>query len=246
MSNFPTVAVILAGGLGTRLRDTVPDLPKPMAPVAGRPFLEHLLLYWVRQGVRRFVLSVGYRHEVIESHFRDSYLGCSIVYVREPRPLGTGGGLMLCQRNLQLREPFILLNGDTFFKVALQDLHQQAQVQGGDWVISLFPTTDVRRYLPVTIAATGRVEFSNSAAHSKTSGLQLANGGVYWVHPRALDPFIRHEGYLSLEGEIFPRCQELGQHVVGLTSDATFIDIGVPADYARAQVLSCFEYARLD
>ena len=94
-------AIILAGGLGTRLRPAVPNLPKPMAPVNGRPFLEHQIDYWIRQGVRRFVLSVGYMHEAIEGYFGASYRGAEIAYAVERSPLGTGGGLLLAMDDLQ-------------------------------------------------------------------------------------------------------------------------------------------------
>ena len=88
-------AVILAGGLGTRLRSIIPNLPKPMAPIGDRPFLEYQLDYWIAQGVNRFVLSVGYRHQVIIDYFGNSYKGVEVDYVIEQKPLGTGGALLL-------------------------------------------------------------------------------------------------------------------------------------------------------
>ncbi|MDQ3186754.1 MAG: NTP transferase domain-containing protein, partial [Pseudomonadota bacterium] len=88
-------AVILAGGIGSRLRSIVPDLPKPMAPVSGRPFLEYQLDYWISQGISSFILSVGYRHEAIVDYFGNSYKGAELDYVIERIPLGTGGGLLL-------------------------------------------------------------------------------------------------------------------------------------------------------
>jgi D-glycero-alpha-D-manno-heptose 1-phosphate guanylyltransferase len=88
-------AVVLAGGFGTRLRSVVSDLPKPMAPVGGRPFLELLLQYWIGQGVHRFVLSIGYLAEKISAHFGAAWGGAEIAYARETEPLGTGGGLLL-------------------------------------------------------------------------------------------------------------------------------------------------------
>lgn len=87
-----TTAIVLAGGLGTRLRDAVPDLPKPMAPINGRPFLEFLFEYWRTQGVERFILSVGYRCDAIIDYFGENYRGAMIEYVLEQTPLGTGGG----------------------------------------------------------------------------------------------------------------------------------------------------------
>jgi D-glycero-alpha-D-manno-heptose 1-phosphate guanylyltransferase len=118
-----TSAIILAGGLGTRLRSAVPDLPKPMAPIAGRPFLAYQLDYWIRQGVDRFVLSVGYRHESIMAYFGAAYRGIAVDYSVEQTPLGTGGGLLLALERLDGgQRPFLLLNGDTYFEVDLATL----------------------------------------------------------------------------------------------------------------------------
>jgi hypothetical protein len=95
MSQHPiTSAIVLAGGLGTRLRSAVPDLPKPMAPIAGRPFLAHQLDQWIAHGIRDFVLAVGYRHEAISDYFGAHYRGASIRYSVEATPLGTGGALL--------------------------------------------------------------------------------------------------------------------------------------------------------
>ena len=98
-----TTAIVLAGGLGTRLRTVVPDWPKPMAPVAGKPFLTYLLDYWIGQGIDHFVLSVGYRHEAIIDYFGDSYHGVLIDYVIETEPLGTGGALRMAARHCDNR-----------------------------------------------------------------------------------------------------------------------------------------------
>ena len=110
-------AIILAGGLGTRLREAVPNLPKPMVPIHNRPFLEHQMDYWIEQGITRFILSVGYLKDIIISHFGNSYKSVSIDYAIETSPLGTGGALLLAAKNLN--ETFLVLNGDTFIEVSL-------------------------------------------------------------------------------------------------------------------------------
>ena len=122
-----TAAIILAGGLGTRLRSAVPDLPKPMAPIGGRPFLDHLLDYWIGQGINRFVLSVGYRHEMIIDHFGNNYKHAELDYVIEQEPMGTGGGFLLAAEKIGKNAPFLLLNGDTF-AVDLKALTKFSQV----------------------------------------------------------------------------------------------------------------------
>mgnify|MGYP006438891509 FL=1 len=103
-------AIILAGGLGTRLKDTVPMVPKPMAPINHRPFLEYLMDYWILQGVTKFILSVGYLKDLIINHFGNKYKGISIEYVVESEQLGTGGGLLLASKNLESFLLFLVLH----------------------------------------------------------------------------------------------------------------------------------------
>src|SRR5207249_9185779 len=103
-------AIVLAGGLGARLRSAVEDVPKPMAPIGGRPFLEYLLDHCVDQGIGRFTLSVGYRHEAITSHFGNAYRGKALRYAVEESPLGTGGALLRTLRAFRIETPVFLLN----------------------------------------------------------------------------------------------------------------------------------------
>ena len=229
-------AVVLAGGLGTRLRSAVPDLPKPMAPVAGRPFLAHLMDRWTLQGIERFVLSVGYRHEVIRDFFGSSYRGARIDYAVETTPLGTGGGVLLAARALAPDEPFLLLNGDTHFEVELAALAAFAARRDADWCLALFCTREPGRYLGVELGEGGRIARLDG---STDAAERLANGGVYVVHPRALRaalaaPVASPPVALSLENDLFPRFLGKGQRFFGLACGGSFIDIGVPADYHRA------------
>ena len=230
-----TSALVLAGGLGTRLRSAVPDLPKPMAPVSGRPFLEHLLDYWILQEVHHFVLSVGYRHEIIINHLGNNYKGAKIDYVIEDEPLGTGGGLLLGTQKIDLDKPFLVLNGDTFFAVNLNKLIAFSTFHNTDWCFSLFSSTESGRYLGMDISPQGVITSLKSAT---TQLGKLANGGVYLIHPRALHAI----GFLpgdkcSLEEEIFPAAFALGQRMMGIEFVGSFIDIGVPTDYNRASKL---------
>jgi D-glycero-alpha-D-manno-heptose 1-phosphate guanylyltransferase len=225
-------AVILAGGLGTRLRSVVPDLPKPMAPVSGRPFLEHQLDYWMKYGVSHFVLSVCYRYQAIIDHFGNNYKGADLEYVIEKTPLGTGGGLLLAAEKISKFEPFLLLNGDTYFAIDLKALIDFAHLHDTDWCFSLFHTDQEDRYLGIDISEQGIItSFKLSANRPK----RLANGGVYLVNPRALN----YKKYLpgdkvSLEDDIFPTSLAIGQRFMGLEFQGAFIDIGVPEDYYRA------------
>lgn len=224
-----TSAIILAGGLGTRLRDAVPDLPKPMAPVAGRPFLAHQMDHWIGQGIDHFVLSVGYRAVAISNHFGDRYRGVPIDYVVESAPLGTGGAVLLATARLRSAEPALLLNGDTYFDVALAALAGRAIDLDADWCLALFRHDDAARYMGVALSAEGRV------TALRAPGAPLANGGVYWFKPEALRAAQLAEGQAaSLEDELLPRFLAAGQRLAGLVASGDFIDIGVPHDYHRA------------
>lgn len=235
MTGPATSAVILAGGLGTRLRGVVADLPKPMAPVAGRPFLERLLAHWIAQGIGRFVLSVGYRHEAIVDHFGGAFEGAPLDYAIEESPLGTGGGLLLAAQKLGGDSPFLLLNGDTYFPVDWKALRAFSAENDADWVFSLFRASEPGRYMGLEVAPSGRVVSLNSGSDQPG---RRANGGVYWVRPRALLGGRYAPGdKVSLEDELFPAALASGQRLFAAEFSQTFIDIGLPDDYRRSQSL---------
>jgi D-glycero-alpha-D-manno-heptose 1-phosphate guanylyltransferase len=225
-------AIILAGGKGMRLRDAVPDLPKPLAPVNGRPFLEHQMSYWTAQGVDRFVLSVGYKASMIIDRIGTHFGGAPVDYAVEERPLGTGGALLHARHRLRRDEPFLVLNGDTFFDLPLAGLRNFHEQKGSDWTIGLFATTDHRRYLGVHLDQDDRV-ISFVAPQGKNEN--WANGGIYVVSQAALESVAgRFEGEASLESEIMPALLETCPAIYGMRYNGRFIDIGIPADYHRA------------
>jgi D-glycero-alpha-D-manno-heptose 1-phosphate guanylyltransferase len=230
-----TSAVILAGGLGTRLRKVVPDLPKPMAPINGRPFLDYQMRYWMSQGIDHFILSVGYRYQTIIDYFGNQFNGAKIEYVIEESPLGTGGGLLLAVEKVSQHENFLLLNGDTYFSVDLQSLMDFSQKKNADWCFSLFRTSEIGRYLGMSVLPDGQI-FSLETQSNEL--IKLSNGGVYLVNPSALSntPF-KPGDKLSLEEDIFPTLMALNQRFFGKEFDNTFIDIGVPKDYFRSSTL---------
>lgn len=225
-------AVILAGGKGTRLRAEVPDLPKPLAPINGRPFLEYQMSYWVGQGVDRFVLSVGYKAEKVIETVGSRFGGVPVIYAVEDRPLGTGGALLLAMQQLRTDEAFLVLNGDTYFDLPLSDLRRAHDTRKSDWTLGLFRTTDARRYLGVGLGEGDRLISLVAPTIEKEV---WANGGVYMISPGTLEPIVdRFKGEVSLEGEIIPALLEQKSAMYGCRHEGRFIDIGVPADYRRA------------
>jgi D-glycero-alpha-D-manno-heptose 1-phosphate guanylyltransferase len=227
-------AIILAGGLGTRLRAAVPDLPKPMAPIHGRPFLEHQMDYWIAQGVTRFILSVGYKRELIEAHFGTAYRNCAVVYAREEEPLGTGGGLLLALAEAQT-ESILVLNGDTFFEVALDNLYAQHTATQAQLTIALHRVPHNDRYGEVVLNA----DHAIAAFSAKPSGSEgIINGGVYMMQRKAMLSLGWKPGdKVALEQDLFPALLDRKLPIFGVEYPGAFIDIGVPEDYQRAASL---------
>ena len=187
--------------------------------------------FWIDQGISRFILSVGYLNQSISSHFGDSYRSVQIDYVQENIPLGTGGGLLMAAKNLA--EPFLLLNGDTFFEVDLNDLCLFHNEHDAEWTMSLFRSKDLDRYMGVDLEDNGEILSLQSGGNELTL---LANGGVYLVNPSPLKK-LNYKPYTksSLENDLLPKFISLGGGLYGLESSGKFIDIGVPEDYYRAQ-----------
>lgn len=230
-----TIAIILAGGMGTRLRSVVADVPKPMAPVNGRPFLEHQMDYWIKHGVTQFVISVGYMKEVIMDHFGVSYRNTPLTYALEEQPLGTGGGLLLAAKGLS--EPFLVLNGDTFFEVDLDKLRTFHAEKSSEWTFSLFKANESNRYMGMDVSHNGEIV---SLESTKANLGHLANGGVYLINPTALEKLGFTLGHkLSLEDDLLSSFLKQGGKLFGIQFNGAFIDIGVPQDYYLAsEVLS--------
>ncbi|HQT90271.1 MAG TPA: sugar phosphate nucleotidyltransferase [Acidiphilium sp.] len=226
-------AIILAGGLGTRLREVVPELPKPMAPINGRPFLALQIDYWIGQGIDRFVLSVGYCADTIRSYFGAAYRGRRLDYAEERSPLGTGGGLLTALKGID--ERVVVLNGDTFFALSYPKLLDFHVAHNARLTMALHRRIDVDRYLGVELDSSDRISALTS---SSMSGGGLVNGGVYLIEPSSLREFGLQSGErYSLESEILPRYIGMASQIYGMECPGTFIDIGTPTDYHRAHDL---------
>lgn len=222
-------AIILAGGLGTRLRDAVPDLPKCMAPVAGRPFLFYVINYLRSQGIEKFIFSIGYKHETIEEWLSAQFTSLNYQCVIEDEPLGTGGAILLaCKKTAE--KNVLVSNGDTLFKINAEKLISWHLDKDADCTLSLKPMKDFDRYGVVVTDGTGAV-YDFREKQSYASG--LINGGVY-----ALDAekFIAEKlpGKFSFEKDYLEKLYT-ERKFYGVADDGYFIDIGIPEDYNRAQ-----------
>ncbi len=225
-------AVLLVGGLGTRLRSVVSSTPKPMAAVGERPFLELLLKQLSSQNIRRIVLCTGYRADEIEIELGDgSSWSVSIEYSKELSPLGTSGAIKNAQSHLSEVSDFLVMNGDSFMEVDFDELvriHRKSQA------LATMVVTRMRnemRYGTVQIEESGRVRGFLEKTAAPSTG--LVNAGVY-IFKRSVLDYIP-EGPGSLERDIFPKL--IGMGVQALEQKGVFIDIGTPEDYARAQAL---------
>lgn len=225
-------AIILAGGLGTRLRSVVRDIPKCMAPVAEKPFLEYLLSFLTKYEIERVILSVGHLREVIFEWIKDNggKYPFEIVFAVEEEPLGTGGGIRLALQKAK-SDYVVILNGDTFFDVDLDDLLTAHQKACRPISLALKPMRNFDRY--------GRVELSDKddeiAAFKEKEFCEsgLINGGIYMID-RDSDIFENLPQKFSFETEVLqPQC--LKHHLSGFVNDGYFIDIGIPSDYQRVQ-----------
>lgn len=202
-----------------------------MAPVAGVPFLQLLLARLRDQGIAEVVLGTGYLAEQIEQHFGNgSEFGLTIRYSQEPRPLGTGGAVKLAEPFLS--DPALILNGDSYVEWNLAPMLALAAARGADLVMALQAVPDVSRYGNVLIAEDGRI--TQFIEKGSAAGAGLINAGVYLLREEIVRR-LPNEKPISLEREVFPAL--LARRVFGVVCAGPFIDIGIPADLARAQTL---------
>lgn len=221
-------AIVLAGGFGTRLASRIKDIPKPMAPVAGRPFLEILLEHLAACGYTRAILSVGYLHEVIEQHFGVSFAGLQIDYAIEHEPRGTGGAIRAAME-LGTKPSMLVLNGDTYLDVDYGAMMRAHAGAGAAITMAVVEQPDEARYGGVQIEG-GRVVGFEEKGHS---GPGWINAGAYViVRELAWRPGLAAK--FSFERDVLmPEVARLRPLAFPTTS--FFLDIGVPEDLDRAQ-----------
>ena len=222
--------IILAGGLGTRLRGEVKDAPKSMAPLNGKPFLEYQLKQIHAAGLKRVILSTGYLGEQVQAYFGDHFMDMDILYSHEKEPLGTGGAVKLAFS--QVKTPYAMIfNGDTMFRINLDMFFQRTIEKLANVTIALRQVEDASRYGSVECDSEGRIVSFSEKSNSTKPG--LINGGIYLISSRYFRQFELPEVF-SLEKDFFaPQVKE--GYFLGQVFDNYFLDIGIPEDYQRAQ-----------
>lgn len=222
-------AIILAGGLGTRLQSVIGASPKCMAVVNGQPFLYYVLQYLASNNCKRVVLSLGFKHEVVLEWLNGHTYPFVIEHVIEPEPMGTGGGILLAMQQCTATN-VVVLNGDTMFQVPLANLLAHHTAKGADATLALKEMHDFERY-GVVITAESGVVTSFEEKQYRVAG--WINGGVYIINKAALLERALPER-CSFERDYLERFVNDGRFY-GLQCDGYFIDIGVPSDFSQAQ-----------
>lgn len=222
-------AIILAGGLGTRLRSVVSDVPKCMAPVAGLPFLYYVIEHLLQQGVTKFIFSVGYKSELIIDYVNTQYPNIHKQFSIEEEPLGTGGAVKLAC-SMATGKDVLIMNGDTLFKIDVEWVTGFHDSNHADCTLALKPMEEFDRY--------GVVELDENAAVASFREKQyydsgLINGGVYVLD---VAHFIKEElpQKFSFEKDYLEQYFDK-RKMYGIVQDEYFIDIGIPEDFERAQ-----------
>lgn len=225
--DFPDEAIILAGGKGTRLHGIVDDIPKPMAPVNGKPFLEYLLSNLYDHGIRHFILSVGYSHQNITDSFGNKFMEANITYVIENKALGTGGAIKFAAQSAK-NDKFWIFNGDTYVDIELDEFYNKNKHL--QLSIGLIKMKNFDRF--------GVVEtddkYVTGFSEKKYTEVGYINAGIYLMSRSFIEKYFPATNVFSFEKEVLEKkIKNIGYY----KSNAQFIDIGVPEDYFRVQKL---------
>ncbi len=221
--------IILAGGLGTRLQSVVNDVPKVLADINGKPFLHYLLEEVTRQNISDIILSVGYKHELIQSFCKQYHPDLNIKYAIEKEPLGTGGGIALALK-LTISSPVLIINGDTFFKINYDTFYDLHQSTNSSFSIALKPMNNFDRYGSVIIDEKKRITGFREKQFQKEGTI---NAGVYLLNKKDFLKLIFQQKF-SFEKDFMEQYySRFNMH--GFSFDNYFIDIGIPKDYHQAQ-----------
>ena len=227
-------AILLCGGLGTRLRSVVSDRPKPMADIAGKPFLHYLVKMLSESGVKHLIFALGYMGEQIEAYFQsgEAY-GLSISYSYEDSPLGTGGAIRNALSKVS-GENVLVLNADTYFHTDYESLLREQLKNNAAMTIASRKIEDISRYGAILKAESGRIlRWNEKMASDELKSPQPGeiNGGIYVMQKSLIEKI--PEGKQSLENDCIPAWLEDGLYLQAIPSDGYFMDIGIPEDYAQ-------------
>jgi len=217
-------AIVLAGGLGTRLRSVVSDVPKPMAPINDKPFLEYILEFLNHQNIKKVILSVGYKWEVIKDYFGNKYKDIELVYNIEKEQLGTGGAIKDSLKLVENNNVYVL-NGDTFFDVDLSNM----ELKDNLIEIALKPMKNFDRYGVVEIDENGYIQNFKEKSYYNQG---FINGGIYLLKREIFDDFNLPKKF-SFEEFLENNFKNL--KAKGKIFDGYFIDIGIPEDYEKVK-----------
>ncbi len=223
-------AIILAGGFGTRLQTVVSDVPKPMAPINNEPFLNYVFAYLKHYHIEHVVLSTGYLADKISDYYKSEFQGIKISYTKEETPLGTGGGIRLAMEKCYTKN-VLVLNGDSFFDVNLNQYFNQHSSFHSDCSLALRKVDNAARYGTIKLGNGFIKEFKEKDSIEKVG---LINGGVYIINRELFLNKTEALKSFSIEKDFFEtRINEL--NLMGFEYEGYFIDIGIPEDYNKAQ-----------
>ncbi|MEQ2425607.1 nucleotidyltransferase family protein [Enterocloster hominis (ex Hitch et al. 2024)] len=224
-------AILLAGGLGTRLRSVVSDRPKPMALIEGRPFMEYVTRELVRSGMTDIIFAVGYKGTMVEEYFGDGErFGFHASYAYEETLLGTAGAIKNAGRFVT-EERFFVLNADTFYQIDYTRLKRLQDSLDLDMALVLREVPDVSRYGQAILDEKGFLTAFNEKTEETRMG--TINGGIYLMRRSLMDTI--PEGKVSLENDMIPKWLREGKGLGGFVNDGYFIDIGIPEAYRQFQ-----------
>lgn len=235
MSSSEKTVMVLCGGLGTRLRSVVPELPKILVPIGGAAFLDYLLNYLIKQGVEQVYLALGYKSELVTAYLAENearFKGLSIDYFIESEPLGTAGAVTYCLKSMSsLPDHLIVMNGDTFINADLQNLLKQNKQQKSEMTMVVVEVEDRSRFGALQIK-NGLVNgFLEKGGRAEPG---MVNGGVYCFKSSLLEK-LKCSDVKSLETDVFPELASSGG-ISCLVHSGAFLDYGTPEGLKAATV----------
>lgn len=224
--------IVLAGGFGTRLKEVVSDVPKPMAPINNRPFLEYLLNHLIEFDIKRIVLAIGYKGGAIKNYFGELFASHQIIYSTEEKPLGTGGAILQAIQFTNTTD-VLVLNGDSLFKFDMDNFYRSHLAVNSNLTIALKQVNNTARYGGVRLGENNIItDFIEKISQPKNE-IGLINSGCYFIKTEWINSLNLPEVF-SFEKDILEKFVKFNT-IKGFTYEGYFIDIGIPEDYQRAQ-----------